>query len=439
MPRLGLGLGLNLPRPIYLGGSAPSVPSGFVARYLSSLGWSLVTGDNVEQWDDQSANNNDLTQSTSLNQPTLKEYDVVKQSTLANMPTFVDTGGGVLAMQFEGAKNLDGLSLSSGNTFQFDVTQAGGAWYATSRDGALISGNIVFVGALVRVYDDVSGGFTTFSGLANDNLRHTYTFDIDNSYNCSVYEDGVQIDTTKNLGNPFTARYLGRGSGSGSSADLFSFKQWNTPVSDPTNITETPDFELLPQASLMRNDSNATPNTGDSISAWLSTTHKPYQNEVVFDGVDDNMTGLPPQAGDFTYVWRGEHSALSTTDYAFSSTSTPSAFVWLSDNILYLRDTTGANDIGLTNYTLESGKHVFVLVREGDDIRFYVDSVLQQTVDVTGRTYTIDSAGDSADSLSGGWGEFVVYNKALTQNDINYWSYLRNEAGDILLPPLLPS
>ena len=132
MPRrFGFGLGFNLTRSL---GGAPAVPSGFVARYLSSLvsSMSLVTGDNVEQWDDQSANNNDLTQSISANQPTLLEYDVVKQSTLANMPTFdydkvltqdtganqptlVDTGGGVLAMGFTGGKLLTGLIPQTGD------------------------------------------------------------------------------------------------------------------------------------------------------------------------------------------------------------------------------------------------------------------------------------------------------------------------------------
>lgn len=428
MPRrFGFGLGFNLIRSL---GGAPSVPSGFVARFLSSLGWSLVTGDNIEQWDDQSANNNDLTQSISANQPTLLEYDVVKQSTLANMPTLVDTGANGLGFALEGSKHWGDLSQFTGSfTFSFECV-ANGALIPFSRGNASASSGVQFVDGTVRVINN-SAIITSFSNVTNDGQKHKYTIDIDGSNFCTVYEDDIAIDVAKDLGETFNLFKIGRSSGSGNAGTFFNFKGYLTNVSDPTNITETPDLELLPQASLMRNDSNATPNTGDSISAWLSTTHKPYQNEIVFDGVDDYMTGLPPQAGDFTYVWRGEHSALSTTDYAFSSTSTPSAFVWLSDNILYLRDTTGANDIGLTNYTLESGKHVFVLVREGNDIRFYVDSVLKQTVDVTGRTYTIDSVGDSADSLSGGWGEFVVYNKALTQDGINYWSYLRNEAGEL--------
>jgi len=54
MPRLSLGLGLNLPRPIFLR-RAPSEPTGFVAKYTSYLvdNFTLVTGDSVNVWADE--------------------------------------------------------------------------------------------------------------------------------------------------------------------------------------------------------------------------------------------------------------------------------------------------------------------------------------------------------------------------------------------------
>ena len=48
-------------------------PAGFSAKYLSYLvdSMTLEVGDKVSQWDDQSGNNNNLTQATSANQPVL--------------------------------------------------------------------------------------------------------------------------------------------------------------------------------------------------------------------------------------------------------------------------------------------------------------------------------------------------------------------------------
>ena len=90
MPRLGLGLGLNLPRPIFLGGGIPSEPTGFVAKYTAYLvdNFTLVTGDSVNVWQDESVNSNDLTQGTSANQPKLVEDNTVTQFTASNQPTF---------------------------------------------------------------------------------------------------------------------------------------------------------------------------------------------------------------------------------------------------------------------------------------------------------------------------------------------------------------
>lgn len=158
-----------------------------------------------------------------------------------------------------------------------------------------------------------------------------------------------------------------------------------------------------------------------------------YNNRVSF-GSDDFMEGLPPQAGDFTYVIKLDLTSLSGADEILSSTGN-SALVLFTGEFMFLRDTTGANDIALnlTGMTLET--HVCTLVREGNEVRFYVDSILQSNTDVTGRTFTLEQlgAGRMTDSY------LNIYPRALTQEEINYFSYLRDENGNILQPPVLPS
>jgi len=71
MPRrFGFGLGFNISRL-----SGLPEPSGFVAKYQAYDvdDFTLVTGSNVSQWDDRSANANHLTQGTALNQPILTQ------------------------------------------------------------------------------------------------------------------------------------------------------------------------------------------------------------------------------------------------------------------------------------------------------------------------------------------------------------------------------
>ena len=115
MPRLSLGLGLNLPRPIFLG-RAPSEPTGFVAKYTAYLvdNFTLVTGDSVNVWADESVNNNDLTQATSANQPTLVEDFTATQFTASNQPTLVDDAG-TWKLELDTNDYMEGLKTQSGD------------------------------------------------------------------------------------------------------------------------------------------------------------------------------------------------------------------------------------------------------------------------------------------------------------------------------------
>jgi len=429
--RFGFGLGFNTSRLV--GGGTPPVPSGFVSRYLSSLGWSLVTGDNIEQWDDQSANNNDLTQAISVNQPTLFEYDVVKQSTLANMPTLVDTGGGVLAVEFDGDL-MTGLTPQTGDfTYEFDLSD-------TARNSNLLRGT-----TSARFYGNNSGALFLIDDVGNNQSFGNIEWDTRSTLvlhksgdNLTLIQDGVVIGNQTRVGSVFS--FTGFATTGLVTSTFYSFRQWNSAVSDPTNITETPDFELLPQASLMRNDSNATPSTGDQINAWLSTTHKPYQNEIQKTGNNKYMGGYPTQSSDFSYVYAREQVDIQAQDKRIASSSTTSAEIGFdASEQLYMiaDDGTRYTWTGIVN---DGTERIYIPCRDGNTLSAYDgNSEDAQTFDVTGKTFTIDRWGSSTLSSNGYSKEPVIYPFKLNQTQVDYWSYLRNQSGDILLPPILPS
>ena len=163
-----------------------------------------------------------------------------------------------------------------------------------------------------------------------------------------------------------------------------------------------------------------------------------YLNRVVFDGVDDFMEGLPPQTGNFTYVFDLDVSNTAQTEYIFSGMDS-SALLLLSDNNFYLRQSTSASDQALGTEDIQAGSNVYTLVKDGDDVRWYVNSILKATLDVTGRSFNFNTVGANADSMGSFNSLLNVFDRVLTQTEIDYYSYLRSETGEILLPPLLQS
>ena len=210
-------------------------------------------------------------------------------------------------------------------------------------------------------------------------------------------------------------------------------------VEDPSNLGFSSGVlvnSLLDQSSagndLAQADSSANP-------TYVEDLTKPWLSRLVFDGSNDHLEGMAVQTGDFTYIFKLEFNVLSTTEYIFSHTTGDSAVVLLSDNYIYIRDTTGSNDIGLIGHKVEAGEHVYVITREGNSLKYYVDSCLKDTVDVTGRSFELDTFGSPTDSLADLTADWGVWNKALNKEELDYFSYLRSEdTNNILLPPLTP-
>jgi hypothetical protein len=224
-----------------------------------------------------------------------------------------------------------------------------------------------------------------------------------------------------------------------SNFDLKKLEFWNS-----ADSSGAPDFTLTPDPTKLRTSANTNPVLGEDVAKWYADQFSAYRDSrVVFDATDDNMSGLPALTGDWSYMIDTSINTLGTTKYLLEQTAGSSAILALADDLMYLRDTTGANDIALTSYTLTTGRTQFGFVRSGDDLLYYVNGVLKETVDVTGRTFDFGTVGKSATSADMDTKQIIPFNKALTQTEIQYYSYLRSETGDILTDeqgnPLLPS
>ena len=435
------------------GGGIPFPSSGNVGYYtpfdITKLGFS--SANNVNLVVDQSTAGNNLTQGTasanmtleehdtvtqftSANQPTLKYDAEVSQDSSANQPTLVDTGGGELAMEFD-ESCVNGLNMTNSWAIEFvdlsfpDIAN-NTAILGNGSNGLASVFQLAVNSSALGIYDNSGIYLGSISG---------FSFVKDTKYNLKISYDGssfIALVDDVMVGSPLFRVTDTRPSSIGNllSAsgrtlmDIGGFNQWNN-----SNYTGTPDFELIPTID------SCNVAVGQQVSRWNATSHRAFKNRLLSDGSNDNYDGLPTQSGDFTYVFKCEFDALSTTDYLLSDTG-DSAWLLLSDNLLYLRDTTGANDIALTGHTIESGDHVYIISREGDDLKYYVDSNLKQTVDVTGRTFTFSRVGATADSLKALNAEWGVWNRAFTQDDVDYFSYLRDDdTNAILQPPLTPA
>ena len=443
MPRLGLGLGLSLPRPIFLGGGGiPSEPTGFVAKYTAYLvdNFTLVTGDSVSTWDDESVNANNLTQATSINQPTLVENDLVTQFTASDQPTWDGTN---LVFASDSAFNVD-TNSGEGYTLVFHTVSTEGF----VRDLMTSSGTDARIrmtasnGIAIRVDDGTQygGGLTS---LVGNNLSHL----VKEGDEIRFYNNGTILGTYDITGKTFTVDRLGNPTAENASinGDVLEYTKYNRVLSasEITNYATTKPSDPLftydgYNSSAMRTSANVQASIGDNVAKWYADEHNPYENEVLFDASDDKMGGLPSVTGDWSYVLDVNIKTLGTTKYFLQESGGNSAILALSDNYMYLRDTTGTNDIALTSYTLTTERTQFAFVRSGNDLLYYVNGSLEETVDVTGRTFTFGDVGASVDSADAGFKQINSFDRALTADEVAYYSYLRDENNNILIPPLLP-
>jgi hypothetical protein len=171
----------------------------------------------------------------------------------------------------------------------------------------------------------------------------------------------------------------------------------------------------------MRTSANLNPTDGQDVAKWYADEFSAYRDaRVVFD-TNDYMGGLPPQTGDFTYVFKSDFTGIGDAEYILSG-SDSSALLLLSDGYFYLRQSTAVSDQIFGSEVVQTGDSVYTLVRDGDDVRWYVDSVLKDTVDVTGRSFNFTNYGRATNSKGTEDSFLNVFNRALTEDEIATYS-----------------
>ena len=182
---------------------------------------------------------------------------------------------------------------------------------------------------------------------------------------------------------------------------------------------------------------------GTSLNQPTLTQNANRFNNTVDFGANDFMTGLPTQSGDFTYVFKGVSLNISGS----------------LNNVLLSNGISNQSLFFVANYTTgnyairPNGPNVYefsvpysptdrniALIRELNTLTLYINGFSVDTLDVTGLTFDFPLLGRSSTSINGSLQELYVYDRALTQDEINWFSYLRDSNNNISpLPPILPS
>lgn len=380
------------------GGIQP--PSGFVAQYLAYYisDFSFGVNNQIQTWSDRSVNANDLTQNTSGSQPKLIEQDIVTQYTVANQPTYDydkivrqstpanrPTWNGVDAIEFNDSR-LDGLPANQTNfTYEIDFESSTFGSMNTSvlanPNGSGSNSIRTTSGGSLRIRWNEGGSDT----LASFNLQSNIRYKLVLRKTANTWESWINDIFQGTIdGTGLTCNISSMGFDGGESLKVYSYRSFNQAVSDPTNIVETPDFELLAQSSdlLLEN--------GNEVAGWKATG----ATEVVkFDDNGDNINLPSPLTlnTDFTLELTLD---LSNTNIAYflNKDINTALLIMASANSLrfYATDNsfTSFNTGGLT------GVVAYKFVKSGNNISAYQNgSQIGATQDVTGKQYDFQGLG----------------------------------------------
>ncbi len=206
------------------------------------------------------------------------------------------------------------------------------------------------------------------------------------------------------------------------------------------------DFTLVTGSNVSQwDDISANANhltQGTSTNQPVLTQDANQFNNTVDFGTDDYMIGLPLQSGDFTYVLKGLNLPTDTgSSRVFLSNPSESNslfYVVGASDKFAVRDIT--NTINEFNKVIDYGvAQTVVLTRSGNLYSLYVNGVFQDSITITAGLTGFTALGRDNPSFDGSLQELYVFDRALTQDEINWFSYLRNDQNEILRPPLLPS
>ncbi len=143
-------------------------------------------------------------------------------------------------------------------------------------------------------------------------------------------------------------------------------------------------------------------------------------NEVVSFDTDDNMNGLPPQSGDFSYVFRGiEFLGDISSQNRFLSQQALSTKAYAQNNSIIIQsDQNNFWNIASGQFDLSS-QFDLVITLSGSTLSGYQNSELKGSRDIGSDTITLDKIGNiNNQSINGTLKEVGVYDRALTLEEI---------------------
>ena len=198
---------------------------------------------------------------------------------------------------------------------------------------------------------------------------------------------------------------------------------------DGSNNVSQWDDQTTPQFNLTQANSSLRPVLFEESSE--------QNNYVRFDGSDDVLTGLPAQAGDFTYVFRNENN--SQGNVVVLSGGNAKAIINQDSPVEKIQVISDSGSLFELIYTGNpQDQNVFSLRRTGDTLELFVNSYSTDFVDVSGESFSFTDLGGNDSSISNDISYLYLFPTSINQSSINWFSYLRDVDGNILLPPLLP-
>ena len=403
-------------------------PQDFVARYSTNSpdNFTLVTGDSVNVWADESVNSNDLTQATSSNQPKLVEDYTATQFTASNQPTLVDDAG-TWKLDFDTDDFLPGLPPQSGD---FTYVLRGLDYDNTGITRLLTESNAEAEKFYFQqnsggqwICRDDGGGFHV---ITTPILAYSEIALKKEGAVLSLHGDGALVGNFSGdvTGDTFNILRLGNALNS-INGTLQSLEIYDVAVADVTNITETPVQTLTADPLKMRTSANLNPTDGQDVAKWYADEFSAYRDaRVVFD-TNDYMGGLPPQTGDFTYVLTGlDYDTTGTTRLLMN----PSLAGFRK---LYFQQANGGQWVTQSD---DNVYHVFntpiekyetlIFRNTGGVLELFGDGVLVATFPAStiGKSFTITDVGYSASSINGETATLNVFDRALTEDEIATYS-----------------
>ena len=309
----------------------------------------------------------------------LEGHNDLEQTTSAQQPTYV-----------EGYKGVGDEKVTNGD---FDTD--------TDWDGSSTGGW------------DISGGSANFNGQSYADISQP-CLEVGKEYiayfDITVVTGGVKFGTA-----------------SGSIND--GVNQWDTTGVYTSDVftAETTELKIARSSPSITNEFSI-----NSVSVKLAQRDTSLDT-VLFDGSDDNMVGLPPQSGDFSYVFRGIKFNDEITSYeTLVGDSTDPSYSQINVNssgrLALLSDQSNTYNINGMDYTLLD---TLIVTKTGSLVSVYSNGVFTGSVDIGLDTLAlVDSVSKANRTLNGTLEELGVYDRALTLEEIEKISGIDTPVAD---------